>query len=31
MPTLVQQLVKKGILEKEKAASLEFEIKSSGK
>ncbi|GAI47825.1 unnamed protein product, partial [marine sediment metagenome] len=31
MPTLVQQLVKKGILEKEKATSLEFEIKSSGK
>jgi len=31
MPTLVQQLVKKGILEKEKAASLEFEIKNSGK
>ena len=31
MPTLVQQLVKKGILEREKAASLEFEIKSSGK
>ncbi|MCJ7786996.1 GspE/PulE family protein, partial [Patescibacteria group bacterium] len=29
--TLLQQLVKKGILEKEKAASLEFEIKSSGK
>lgn len=29
--TLVQQLVKKGILEKEKATSLEFEIKSSGK
>jgi len=29
--TLVQQLVKKGILEKEKAASLDFEIKSSGK
>lgn len=31
MPTLLQQLVKKGILEKEKATSLEFEIKSSGK
>jgi len=29
--TLLQQLVKKGILEKEKAASLDFEIKSSGK
>ncbi len=29
--TIVQQLVKKGILEKEKATSLEFEIKSSGK
>jgi len=29
--TILQQLVKKGILEKEKAASLEFEIKSSGK
>ena len=28
---LIQQLVKKGILEKEKAASLDFEIKSSGK
>lgn len=29
--TLVQQLVKKGVLEKEKATSLEFEIKNSGK
>ncbi|MFC1663729.1 GspE/PulE family protein [Patescibacteria group bacterium] len=29
--SLVQQLVKKGILEKEKASVLEFEIKSSGK
>ncbi|MEK7519417.1 MAG: GspE/PulE family protein [Patescibacteria group bacterium] len=29
--TLVQQLVKKGILEKEKVASLEFEIKNSGR
>ena len=29
--TLVQQLVKKGILEKEKATALEFEIKSSGR
>ena len=31
MPTLIQQLVKKGVLEKEKATSLEFEIKSSGR
>ncbi len=31
MATLVQQLVKKGLLEKEKATSLEFEIKTSGK
>ncbi|KPJ73635.1 hypothetical protein AMJ48_00145 [Parcubacteria bacterium DG_74_1] len=31
MSNLVQQLVGKGVLEKEKAASLEFEIKSSGK
>ncbi|MBZ9571759.1 type II/IV secretion system protein [Patescibacteria group bacterium] len=29
--TLVQQLVKRGVLEKEKAASLEFEIKKSGR
>lgn len=29
--TLLQQLVKRGILEKEKATSLEFEIKQSGK
>jgi len=29
--TLVQQLVKRGILDKEKAASLEFEVKTSGK
>jgi type IV pilus assembly protein PilB len=28
--TLIQQLVKKGILDKEKAATLEFEIKESG-
>ena len=28
--TLLQQLVKKGILEKEKATSLEYEIKTSG-
>ncbi|MBU0476412.1 GspE/PulE family protein [Patescibacteria group bacterium] len=31
MSLLIQQLVKKGILEKTKAASLEYEIKSSGK
>ena len=31
MPTLVQQLVEKRILEKEKAVSLEAEISSSGK
>lgn len=31
MPQLIQQLVKKGILDKEKAVSLEFEISSSGK
>ena len=31
MPTLIQYLVKRGILEKEKAGSLEFEIKNSGK
>ncbi|PIP23798.1 MAG: hypothetical protein COX90_03355 [Candidatus Nealsonbacteria bacterium CG_4_10_14_0_2_um_filter_38_17] len=31
MSTLVQQLVKRGILDKEKSVSLEFEIKSSGK
>jgi len=31
MPTLIQQLVKKGILEKEKAGPLEFEVKNSGK
>ncbi len=29
--TLVQQLVKKGVLDKEKATALEFEIKRSGK
>ena len=29
--TLLQQLAKKGIVEKEKATSLEFEIKNSGK
>lgn len=29
--TLLQQLVKKGLLEKEKATTLEYEIKSSGK
>jgi type IV pilus assembly protein PilB len=29
--TLLQQLVKKGLLEKEKATSLEYEIKTSGK
>ena len=29
--TLIQQLVKKGLLEKEKATSLEYEAKSSGK
>lgn len=29
--TLVQQLVKKGLLEKEKASSIEFEIKNSGR
>jgi type IV pilus assembly protein PilB len=31
MPTLIQQLVKKGLLEKDKASSLEFEVKNSGK
>lgn len=31
MPTLLQQLVKKGLLEKERAASLEYEIKNSGR
>ena len=31
MPTLIQQLVKKGIIDKEKAASLEFEVSSSKK
>jgi len=31
MPTLVKQLVKKGIIDKEKASSLEFEISNSGK
>ena len=31
MSTFIQQLVKKGILDKEKAASLEFEVKESGK
>ncbi len=31
MPNLIQQLVKKGVLEKEKATSLEYEIKTSGK
>ena len=30
MPSLLDQLVKKGILEKKKAASLEYEIKTSG-
>ncbi len=29
--TLVQQLVKKGLLEKDKATSLEYEVKSSGR
>ena len=29
--TLIQQLVKKGVLDKEKATSLELEIKESGK
>ena len=29
--TLVQQLVKKGILDKEKASSLEFEVNNSGR
>jgi len=29
--TLLQQLVKKGLLEKEKASSIEYEIKNSGK
>lgn len=29
--TLLQQLVKKGLLEKEKATSLEYEVKSSGR
>jgi len=29
--TLIQQLVKKGLLEKEKATSLEYEVKNSGK
>lgn len=31
MPTLVQQLVKKEIIDKEKAIELDFEIKKSGK
>ena len=31
MPNLIQQLVKKGILDKEKAVSLEFEVSSSKK
>ncbi len=31
MSIFVQQLLKKGIIDKEKAASLEFEIKESGK
>jgi len=31
MPSLIQQLVKKGILDKGKAASLEYEAKTSGK
>ncbi len=31
MSSLVQTLLKKGILDKEKATSLEFEVKSSGK
>ena len=30
MPALLDQLVKKGILEKKKAASLEYELKNSG-
>lgn len=30
MPSLIQQLAKKGILEKKKATSLEYEIKTSG-
>jgi len=29
--TLIQQLVKKGLLDKEKASSLEYEVKNSGK
>ncbi|MDD5145528.1 MAG: GspE/PulE family protein [Candidatus Pacebacteria bacterium] len=31
MPILIQQLLKKGLLDKEKAASLEYEVKNSGK
>jgi len=31
MPTLLQELLKKGIIDKEKALSLEFEIKEKGK
>ncbi|PJB99227.1 MAG: hypothetical protein CO077_02845 [Candidatus Nealsonbacteria bacterium CG_4_9_14_0_8_um_filter_35_12] len=31
MPSLVQQLLKKNIIDKEKATSLEFEIKNSGR
>ena len=31
MPGLIQQLVKKGILDQEKATALEFEIRESGK
>jgi type IV pilus assembly protein PilB len=31
MPNLIQQLVKKGLLDKDKAATLEFEVKNSGK
>lgn len=31
MPTLIQQLVKEGLLEKEKASSLEFSAKTSNK
>ena len=29
--TLIQELVKKGLLEKDKATALEFEVKNSGK
>jgi len=30
MPTLIQQLVKKGVLEKKKATSLEYEVETTG-